>query len=123
MGETKHSQKQVKKEVDNKLGLSVPPRELLEELAVKCAEDPSQDNTFQYGFALARSDQKTELRYAIGILDGLVKEGYEHQTDCMYGSATALYLLRDYEQARVSHLLLPHASRHDSPSWLLMSSF
>jgi fission 1 protein len=102
MGTTKQSQKQAKRDMDNKLGLSVPPRELLEELAVTCAKDPSPDNTFQYGFALARSDQATELRYAVGILDGLVKEGYDHQMDCMYGSAMAFYLLGDYDQARVS---------------------
>ena len=31
-----------------------------------------------------------------------MKEGYEHQIDCMYGAATALYLLGDYAEARVS---------------------
>lgn len=34
------------------------------------------------------------------ILDGLVKEGYEHEIDCIYAAATALYLLGDYEEAR-----------------------
>ena len=101
MGETKQSQKQTKAELDNKLKLSAPPRELLEDLAVACANDPSPDNTFQYAFCLSKSTEKTELRYAVAILDGLVKEGYQHQVDCMYGSATALYLLGDYEEARV----------------------
>jgi ferredoxin len=41
----------------------------------------------------------------VTILDGLVKEGYEHQMDCMYGAACALYLLGDYEKARVSRYL------------------
>lgn len=67
-----------------------------------CAKDPSPDNTFQYAFCLSKSGEKSELRYSISILDGLVKEGYEHQMDCMYGAACALYLLEDYERCRVS---------------------
>lgn len=102
MAVTKQSQRNAKVELDNKLRLSVPSREILEELAVACAKDPSPDNTFQYAFCLSKSQHEpTELRYAITILDGLVKEGYQHQTDCMYGAATALYLLGEYEQARV----------------------
>ena len=29
-----------------------------------------------------------------------MKNGYEHQVDCMFGSATAHYLLGEYEEAR-----------------------
>ena len=102
MGETKQTQKQTKIELDDKLRLSTPSREVLEELAVACAKDPSPDATFQYAFALSKSSENSELRYAVTILDGLIKEGYEHQVDCMYASATALYLLRDYDECRVS---------------------
>lgn len=105
MGETKQSQRQAKADVDAKLKLAEPSRELLEELAVACAKDPQNaDNTFQYAFCLSKSSEKSELRYAVTILDGLVKEGYQHQVDCMYGSATALYLLGEYSSARVSIL-------------------
>lgn len=69
---------------------------------VACAKDPSPDNTFQYAFCLSKSSERSELRYSITILDGLVKEGYEHQMDCMYGAACAFYLLEDYNRARVS---------------------
>ncbi|KAI2513472.1 Fis1 C-terminal tetratricopeptide repeat [Fragilaria crotonensis] len=100
MGETKASQKQVKAELDAKLKLAAPSREILEELAIGAASNPSPDNTFQYAFCLSKSTEKTELRYAVTILDGLVKEGYEHQMDCMYGAACALYLLGEYDQAR-----------------------
>ena len=101
MGETKQSARQAKADVDAKLELAEPSRELLEELAIACAKDPNPDNTFQYAFCLSKSKERSELRYAVTILDGLVKEGYEHQVDCMYGSATALYLLEEYDQARV----------------------
>jgi len=67
---------------------------------VACAKDPSPDNTFQYAFCLSKSTERSELRYAVTILDGLVKEGYEHQLDCAYGSAVALYLLREYDRCR-----------------------
>lgn len=100
MGETKGKQRKTKKQLDEKLSLSQPSRDLLENLAVSCASKPSSDNTFQYAFALAKSTDAKELKYAVDILDGLVKEGYEHQVDCMYGAATALYLLQDYEEAR-----------------------
>lgn len=102
MGETKQTQKQAKKETDEKLRLSCPSRELLEELAVGCAKDPSPQHTFEYAFALSKSREKSELRYAVTILDGLIKERYEHEFDCMYGAATALYLLGEYEESRVS---------------------
>lgn len=101
MGETKSSQKRIKVELDDKLKLAAPSHEILEELALSAAKDPSPDNTFQYAFCLSKSTEASELRYAITILDGLVKEGYEHEMDCMYGAACALYLLHDYEPARV----------------------
>ena len=103
MGVTQHKQRKMKQQLDEKLSLSQPSRDLLETLAVECASKPSSDNTFQYAFALAKSNDTKELKYAVDILDGLVKEGYEHEVDCMYGSATALYLLQDYDGARVSY--------------------
>lgn len=102
MGETKSRQREVKEELDRKLALSTPSRQLLEELALTCAKAPSPETTFQYAFALSKSTERSELRYAVQMLDGLVGEGYEHQVDCMYGAATALYLLGEYEDARVS---------------------
>jgi len=93
--------RQIRKALDEKLEMSAPRRETLESLAVECASDPSPNNTFQYAFCLAKSSQENELKYAIKILDSLVKEGYEHQLDCMYGAATALYLLGKYKQARI----------------------
>jgi hypothetical protein len=106
MGETKSSQKLVKAELDAKFKMAAPSREILEELAIGAASDPSPDNTFQYAFCMSKSTEKTELRYAITILDGLVREGYEHQIDCIYGAACALYLLGEYDQARVSQAKL-----------------
>ena len=102
MGETKNAQKQAKEDLDHKLSLSKPGRQILEDLAVACAKDPSPDNTFQYAFCLSKSPEPSELRYSVAMLDGLVKEGYEHQYDCMYGAACALYLLGEYDKARVS---------------------
>jgi hypothetical protein len=58
--------------------------------------------------------EPSELRYAVSILDGLVKEGYEHQVDCMYGAATALYLLGDYQEARVRLQIKCVPKYHDS---------
>mmetsp|Transcript_12351 Transcript_12351/g.16184 ORF Transcript_12351/g.16184 Transcript_12351/m.16184 type:complete len:163 (+) Transcript_12351:202-690(+) len=100
MGETKATQENLKEEMDRKLILSRPSRELLEELALTAAKEQSPQATFQYAFALSKSSEKSELRYAVTILDGLVREGYEHQVDCIYGAATALYLLHDYDEAR-----------------------
>jgi mitochondrial fission 1 protein len=103
MGTTVNRQKEAKKELDHKLALSTPDRQLLEELAVQCAKAPSPSSTFQYAFALSKSTEPSELRYAVNMLDSLVVEGkFEHQVDCMYGAATALYLLGDYDEARVS---------------------
>ena len=100
MGETKNRQQQAKAELDQKFELSRPSRQILEDLAIECAKDPSPDNTFQYAFALSKSPERSELRYSVTILDGLVKEGYEHQVDCMYGAACALYLMGEYQKAR-----------------------
>ncbi|KAL7580085.1 hypothetical protein ACA910_012849 [Epithemia clementina (nom. ined.)] len=100
MGETESTKEIVKAELDRKLELSQPSRELLEELALAAAKGDSPTSTFQYAFALSKSSQKSELRYAVTILDGLVYEGYEHQIDCMYGAATALYLLGEYDESR-----------------------
>lgn len=102
MGETKGAQKRAKLNVDECLKLSSPSRDLLESLAVTCAKIPSPDNTFQYAFALAKSNNPNELNYAVQILDGLVKEEYEYQLDCMYGAALAQYSLQRYDDARVS---------------------
>jgi hypothetical protein len=103
MGKTVNRQAQAKQELDRKLALSAPTRELLEELAVACVQDPTPHAKFQYAFALSKSSEPSELRYAVTILDGLVSDGYEHQVDCMYGAATALYLLGDHQEARVRH--------------------
>ncbi|KAL3944094.1 MAG: hypothetical protein SGBAC_001825 [Bacillariaceae sp.] len=100
MGVTKKKQQEAKSDTDQKFAMAQPNRQILEDLAVACAKDPSPDNTFQYAFCLSKSSERSELRYAISILDGLVKEGYEHQMDCMYGSACAFYLLEDYERCR-----------------------
>ncbi|KAL7497138.1 hypothetical protein ACHAWT_008827 [Skeletonema menzelii] len=100
MRTTKSRQRSVRRQLDDKLALSVPPQELLEELASKCTSDPSSDNTFQYAFALSKSRDNSELQYSISMLDSLVKNGYEHQVDCMFGSATAHYLLGEYDEAR-----------------------
>jgi mitochondrial fission 1 protein len=102
MGTTAHRQKETKKELDHKLSLSHPDRQLLEELAIACATHPSPNATFQYAFALSKSNEPSELRYAINMLDTLIIDGkFAHQIDCMYGAATAMYLLGDYDEARV----------------------
>ena len=102
MGHTVNRQKEAKKDFDYKLSLSHPDRQLLEELAIACATNPSPNATFQYAFALSKSTEPSELRYAINMLDTLVLDGkFQHQVDCMYGAATALYLLGEYDEARV----------------------
>ena len=101
MGTNKLTQQKAKQRIDEKLSLSIPSQELLESLALECASKPSQDATFQYAFALSKSNNKRELNYAIQILDGLTKEGYSHSIDCMYGAAQALYSLKDYQEARL----------------------
>jgi predicted Zn-dependent protease len=101
MGHTNTRQKKAKEELDNKLRLSTPSRELLEELAIECSKNTNdQAASFQYAFALSKSNVPSELRYAVTILDGLVNNGYEFQVDAMYGAATALYLLGDYQEVR-----------------------
>jgi mitochondrial fission 1 protein len=108
MGRTVARQKQVKEELDTKLALSRPDTAILEELAIGLAQNPTPTATFQYAFALSKSAEPSELRYAVNLLDGLIIDGFEHQVDCMYGAATALYLLGDYEEARVSRIILWH---------------
>lgn len=113
MGTTSQRQREAKRDLDHKLALSRPDPALLEELAIACTQPNNTSNnnnnskyndaTFQYAFALSKSTEPSELRYAVNMLDALVVEGkFEHQIDCMYGAATALYLLGDYEDARVS---------------------
>jgi len=97
---TKNYQKVARSRLDEKLAVSAPSRETLENLAVQCASNPSPDNTFQYAFCLAKSSERSELSYALKILDNLVSSGYEHELDCMYASATACYLLTDFMEAR-----------------------
>ena len=77
-----------------------PSQELLEELASTCTSDPNPDNTFQYAFALSKSRDPSELKYSITMLDSLVNNGYQHQVDCMYGAATAHYLLGEFDASR-----------------------
>lgn len=93
-------QREKRQQLDEKLSLSSPTNDLLEELASNCTKDPSPDNSFQYAFALSKSRNAGELRYSISMLDSLVKNGYEHQVDCMIGSATAHYLLGEYDASR-----------------------
>lgn len=100
MGVTKGAQKRAKANIDENLQLSTPSRDLLESLATTCSKEPTADNTFQYAFALSKSRNVSELKYAVQILDGLVAEEYEHQLDCMYGAALAQYSLQMYESAR-----------------------
>jgi len=100
MRTTKEMQREKRRQLDEKLAFSFPTNDLLEELASKCTKDPSPDNSFQYAFALSKSKNPAELRYSISMLDSLVKNGYQHQVDCMYGSATAYYLLGEYDKTR-----------------------
>ncbi|KAL7437647.1 hypothetical protein ACHAXM_005738 [Skeletonema potamos] len=100
MRTSKSMQRSVRRQLDEKLALSTPQQDLLEELASKCTSDPNPDNTFQYAFALSKSRDKSELQYSISMLDSLVKNGYEHQVDCMFGSATAHYILGEYDETR-----------------------
>ena len=54
MGHTKHSQRITRRDLNEKLRLSVPGRDLLEQLAVECASDPSPDKVGRPRFALSR---------------------------------------------------------------------
>lgn len=100
MVHNRESQKEAKASLDEKLELSTPSSELLESSASQCAENPNPDNTFQYAFCLCKSRKPEELKYAIKIFKNLLKQGYEHQVDCMYGQSIALYLLGEYVEAR-----------------------
>mmetsp|Transcript_43913 Transcript_43913/g.93435 ORF Transcript_43913/g.93435 Transcript_43913/m.93435 type:complete len:163 (+) Transcript_43913:213-701(+) len=100
MRTSKQMQREKRRQLDEKLALSHPTNELLEELAANCTKDPSPDNSFQYAFALSKSRSVGELRYAISMLESLIKNGYEHQVDCMFGSAMAHYLLGEYDKSR-----------------------
>lgn len=93
-------QRERRRQLDEKLELSHPSNELLEELASLCTKDPNPDNSFQYAFALSKSRNAGELHYSISMLDSLVKNGYEHQVDSMYGTAVAHYLLGEYDKSR-----------------------
>jgi len=123
MAVTKVKQRKSKEALDEKLKLSTPSSELLEKLAIDCASKPSPNNTFQYAFALSKSDNEAELKYSCTILDGLVKEGYEHQVDCMFGAATALYLLGDFDEsrARCEAILRSNPSNRDTAEMHLAS--
>jgi hypothetical protein len=102
MGETKNRQKAAKDDMDSKLLMSQPTRKLLEELAIECSKDSTNQNSiFQYAFALSKSNNTSELRYSISMLDSLIINNFPYQIDCMYGAATALYLLSEYDEARV----------------------
>jgi len=100
MRTTKQLQRERRRQLDEKLALSHPSNDLLEELASQCTKHPNPDNSFQYAFALSKSKRAGELQYSIAMLDSLVKNGYEHQVDCMYGSAMAHYLLGEHDASR-----------------------
>ena len=100
MRTSKQLQRERRQQLDEKLALSHPSNELLEDLAAQCTKDPSADHKFQYAFALSKSSNEQELHYSIAMLDSLLNSGYEHQIDCMYGSAIARYLLGEYDKSR-----------------------
>ena len=100
MRTSKQLQRERRQQLDEKLALSHPSNELLEDLAAQCTKDPSADQKFQYAFALSKSSNEQELHYSIAMLDSLLNSGYEHQIDCMYGSAIANYLLGEYDKSR-----------------------
>ena len=116
-------QREKRSQFDEKLALSFPTNDLLEELAAKCTKDPSPDNSFQYAFALSKSKNPEELRYAISMLESLVKNGYQHQVDCMYGSAVAHYLLGEYETSRsICEAILRNRPENDAAAELHTAS-
>eukprot|EP00587_Corethron_hystrix_P013993 CAMPEP_0113316116 /NCGR_PEP_ID=MMETSP0010_2-20120614/11508_1 /TAXON_ID=216773 ORGANISM="Corethron hystrix, Strain 308" /NCGR_SAMPLE_ID=MMETSP0010_2 /ASSEMBLY_ACC=CAM_ASM_000155 /LENGTH=145 /DNA_ID=CAMNT_0000172743 /DNA_START=196 /DNA_END=633 /DNA_ORIENTATION=+ /assembly_acc=CAM_ASM_000155 len=84
--------------MNDKLSLTVPDQELLRNLEANAASNP--DATFAYAFALTRSDDRKERDYALSMLENLLDSEYKHQTDCVYGMATALYLNGKYAHAR-----------------------
>mmetsp|Transcript_24759 Transcript_24759/g.49367 ORF Transcript_24759/g.49367 Transcript_24759/m.49367 type:complete len:163 (-) Transcript_24759:396-884(-) len=102
MRTSKQMQREARRRLDEKLDMARPSNDLLEELATNCTTSPSPDNTFQYAFALSKSQNNAdELNYSISLLSSLIKDGYAHQLDCMYGIATARYLLGQYDKARM----------------------
>ena len=101
MRTTKQLQREKRRLLDEKLALQHPSSNLLDELSKKYTTDPSPDNSFQYAFSLCKSKDPSELKYSISILDSLMKNGYEHEVDCMYGSAVAHYLLGEYDTCRL----------------------
>ena len=57
------------------------------------------------------------------MLDSLVKNGYEHQIDCMYGSATAHYLLGEYDKCRgICEAILRSRPENDAAAELHVAS-
>lgn len=116
-------QRENKRQFDEKLALSHPSNELLEDLAAQCTKDPSPDNSFQYAFALSKSQSSGELTYSISMLDSLVRNGYEHQIDCMYGSAVAHYLLGKYDKCRsICEQILRNRPENDAAAELHTAS-
>ena len=116
-------QREKRRQLDEKLALSHPSNELLEDLASKCTRDPSPDNSFQYAFALSKSANESELHYSITMLDSLVRNGYTHQIDCMYGSATAYYLLGQYDKCRhICEQILRNRPENDAAAELHTAS-
>ena len=119
----KQIQRDKRRQLDEKLALSHPSNDLLEELASQCTKDPSPNNSFQYAFALSKSSNASELHYSISMLDSLVKNGYEHQIDCMYGSATAHYLLGEYDKCRgICEAILRSRPENDAAAELHIAS-
>ena len=114
MVHTRQSQRQAKQSLDEKLELSSPSRQLLENLTQQCASNPSPDNTFQYAFCLSKSKNPDELQYAIKILDSLLKEGYNHQMHYVHGFTTTAYLLGNYYEAREQCEPILHSEPDDS---------
>lgn len=119
MRTSKNAQREARRHLDEKFASTSPSHELLEELATKCTSDPNPDNTFQYAFALSKSLQPSELKYSISMLNSLIKDGYQHQVDCMYGTATAHYLLGEYDVARLEcEAILRSRPEHDAAAEL-----
>lgn len=114
----------IKRHVDEMLAGSVPNHALLEQLSKQCTDSPCQDSSFQYAFALCKSGEARELAYAITIMDSLVANGYEHQADCLYGSAVAHYLLGEFVKCRqiTEMILRSRGGRHDLASQLHTAS-
>jgi fission 1 protein len=100
MRTSKQVQSERKIQLEEKLALSYPNDDLLKELASNYTKDPTPDNAFQYAFALSKSPNPDELQHSIIMLDSLIRNGYTHQVDCMYGTATANYLLGEYDKCR-----------------------